>query len=67
MLDTQIRLYTYRAKLVKCIVARMLLLTTLILAASTRALEEVDNGSCCDSITLSSGGMGDFYQVSQQG
>merc|ERR1712025_619477 len=49
------------------IVARMLLLSTLLLAASTRVLEELDNDSCCESITLSSGGMGDFYQGERLG
>merc|ERR1712168_925916 len=49
------------------IVVRMLLLTTLLLASSTRALEDVEKGSCCESITLSSGGMGDFYQGERLG
>ena len=59
LLETKIRLL-YR----ECIVVRMLLLTTLLLASSTRALEDMEKSSCCESITLSSGGMGDFYQVS---
>merc|ERR1739842_216927 len=49
------------------IVVRMLLLTTLLLASSTRALEDVEKGSCCESITLSSGGMGGFYQGERLG
>merc|ERR1712098_74942 len=49
------------------IVVTMLLLCTLILAAYTTALKDGENGSCCESITLSSGGMGDFYQGERLG
>merc|ERR1719400_1589882 len=45
----------------------MLLLTTLLLATSAMALEDAEKGSCCESITLSSGGMGDFYQGERLG
>merc|ERR1712154_119997 len=45
----------------------MLLLCTLILAAYTTALVDGENGSCCESVTLSSGGMGDFYQGERLG
>merc|ERR1712154_527266 len=44
------------------LVTMLLLISTLLIASFNLALEDGANGSCCESITLSSGGMGDFYQ-----
>ena len=49
--------------------ARIFLFSLIVVAAGAEQAEEAgragnDTRSCCDSLNLESGGMGDFYQVS---